>query len=89
VILGVARAVGETAPIVLTAFGADQVNVNPFSGPQTSLPLFAFRLLRQPNERQINRGWAALLLLVLIVLVLFLLARFIGSRADKRLGRRR
>jgi len=89
VILGVARAVGETAPIVLTAFGASEVNANPFSGPQNSLPLFAFRFLRQANDRQRDRGWAALLVLVVLVLVLFVLARFIGSRADKRLGRRR
>ena len=89
VILGVARAVGETAPIVLTAFGASEVNTNPFSGPQNSLPLFAFRLLREPNVRQVDRGWAALLILVLLVLMLFVLARWIGSRGDRRLGRRR
>ncbi len=40
VILGVARAIGETAPVLLTTFGASIMNWNPMSGAQSSLPLF-------------------------------------------------
>jgi phosphate transport system permease protein len=38
VVLGIARAVGETAPLLFTAFGYDLMNANPFSKPQESLP---------------------------------------------------
>jgi phosphate transport system permease protein len=89
VILGVARAVGETAPMLLTAFGADTTNTNPFSGPQSDLPLFVWKLIRLPNETQIQRGWTGALVLVLLVLVLFVTARFLASRSQKKLGRAR
>src|SRR5439155_23849583 len=49
-ILGIARAVGETAPMLLTAFGSDSTNTNPFHGPQSDLPLFVRKLIRLPNE---------------------------------------
>ena len=56
VILGIARAVGETAPMLLTAFGSDTTNTNPFNGPQSDLPLFVWKLIRLPNETQHERG---------------------------------
>ena len=43
VILGVARAVGETAPLIMTSFGSSVMNANPFSGAQMSLPLYIYR----------------------------------------------
>ncbi len=51
VILGVARAIGETAPLIATAFGASQMNANPFHGPQAALP--AVRL--QAAHRELHR----------------------------------
>ena len=51
VILGVALAVGETAPALFTAHGSPRYNFNPFSGPQANLPLQAFQLDPEP-ERQ-------------------------------------
>ena len=52
VVLGIARAVGETAPLLFTAFGADLMNANPFSGPQESLPLFVYRNIRKPEPQR-------------------------------------
>jgi phosphate transport system permease protein len=49
VVLGIARAVGETAPLLFTAFGYDLMNSNPFRGPQESLPLFVYRNIRKPD----------------------------------------
>ena len=49
VVLGIARAVGETAPLLFTAFGYDLMNANPFKGPQESLPLFVYRNIRKPD----------------------------------------
>jgi phosphate transport system permease protein len=88
VILGIARAVGETAPMLLTSFGADTTNTNPFSGPQSDLPLFVWKLILLPNETQKQRAWAGALILVLLVLVLFVTARMISTRSQKRLGAR-
>jgi phosphate transport system permease protein len=84
VVLGIARAVGETAPLLFTAFGYDLMNSNPFAGPQESLPLFVYRNIRKPDASAIARGFAGALVLMLIVLALFFLARFIGRDRSKR-----
>ena len=49
VVLGIARIVGETAPLLFTSFGYDLMNANPTSGAQESLPLFVFRTCRSPT----------------------------------------
>lgn len=84
VVLGIARAVGETAPLLFTAFGYDLMNSDPFHGAQESLPLFVYRNIRQPDVSSIERGFAGALVLMIIVLALFALARFIGR---DRMGR--
>jgi len=85
-LLAVARAIGETAPMLLTAFGSDSMNLNPFHGPQSDLPLFVYKLLFLPNKTQIDRAWTGALVLVLLVLVLFVTARLVARRGLKRLG---
>jgi phosphate transport system permease protein len=89
VILGIARAVGETAPMLLTAFGSNNTNVNLLHGPQSDLPLFAYSLIRLPNKAQNDRAWTGALVLVLIVLVLFVTARLVSNRSQRKLGRSR
>jgi phosphate transport system permease protein len=86
VILGVARAVGETAPLIMTAFGASILNVNPFKEAQASLPLMIYSLIRSPQQAQVDRAWTGAFVLISLVLVLFTLARVLGGRAG---GRRR
>lgn len=87
-ILGVARVVGETAPVLLTAFGSASTNYDPMTGPQSDLPLFVWSLLRQPNAVQIQRAWTGALVLVSLVLVLFTLARVISNRGSNLKGTR-
>lgn len=82
-ILGVARAVGETAPLIMTAFGSFSTNWNPFAGPQASLPLFVYGLYKQPYDTQVDRAWTGALVLIVMVLGLFTLARVLGNRAGK------
>lgn len=84
VVLGIARAVGETAPLLFTAFGYDLMNANPFAGSQESLPLFVYRNIRKPDVSAIDRGFAGALVLLIIVLLLFAIARFIGRDRSKR-----
>ncbi len=88
VILGIARAVGETAPLLFTAFGYDLMNTNPFNGPQESLPLFVYRNIKKPAVSAIERGFAGALVLMLLVLALFAIARFIGRDRSRRSSRR-
>lgn len=89
VILGMARVIGETAPLILTIGGAFVINANPFSGKQDSLPYFVYRLVRFPQEAQIDRAWTGALVLLMLVLVLFVIARVIGGRGPDHIGRLR
>jgi phosphate transport system permease protein len=82
-VLGVSRIAGETAPLLMTAFGSDAVNTNPLHGAQSSLPLFAFSRVRAALPTQIARGWAGALVLIVLVLALFTLARAVAARGRK------
>jgi phosphate transport system permease protein len=84
VMLGVARIFGETAPILLVTFGTDSINLDPFHGPQSSLPLFVFQQASQPNPTAIDRAWTGALTLILIVMILNLTARLVARRAGAR-----
>lgn len=89
VLLGIARIVGETAPLLFTAFGASIMNLNAFSKPQESLPLEVFTNVRQAQPVLINLAYQAGFVLMAIVLVLFVAARFFGrTRGGKRLKQR-
>lgn len=79
VILGVARGVGETAPVLLTAGFTAGFNNNPLEGPQVSLPLYIFTYVRLPSSEMIARAYGAAMTLLIIVLVLFVAARMIGG----------
>ena len=85
VILGAARAIGETAPVLLTAGATNHVNLNPFAGPMMSLPLMAFTLTQSPDPGDIARGFAAGAVLLVLVLVLFSIARAVGGRGPGQL----
>jgi phosphate transport system permease protein len=96
VILGVARAVGETAPLILTAFGASVMNANPLHDPQEALPQYVYTYIRQsnPGTGPYARAWAAAAVLSGLVLLLFTMARLFGSLTsiearEARAGRRR
>jgi phosphate transport system permease protein len=92
VILGCARVVGETAPVLLVAGGSAGMNWNPFSGVQNSLPYFIWENYKSPSDELNSLAWGASVALLLIVLVLFVGARLIGGRApgeSKRRARRR
>jgi len=88
IILGTARGIGETSPVLLTAGYATAYNWDPFSGPMVSLPLATFSLTRSPEPNQIARGFGAAAVLMLVVLLLFVLARVIGGRGPGELTAR-
>lgn len=80
VILATAHGIGETAPVLLTSGFTGVMNLNPFSGPQTPLPLAALDLVRSPVPGMVSRGFATAAFLLLVVLVLFIIARLIGGQ---------
>lgn len=88
VILGTARGIGETSPVLLTAGFTKYMNANPFGGPQVSLPLATFDFIKSPQPNEVARGFGTAALLLLLVLVLFILARTIGGRGPGRPTRR-
>jgi len=82
VVLAIARVIGETAPLLVTVGLAQGVNWNPFDGRMTTLPVFTYYQYVQPGlppEAGQDRSWAAALTLVLIVMVLFSLARILST----------
>ncbi len=88
VILGLARGIGETAPVLLTAGYTASLNVNPTKNPMVSLPLASYELVKSPSETLIARGFGAAAALMILVLVLFSLARVLGGRPAGRLSKR-
>jgi len=79
VILGIARVVGETAPLLLTIGGADAINLNPTQGNMSAFPYYVWKNLLIGSENAISRAWLGVFVLMIIVLVFFTLARYLGS----------
>ena len=75
VMLAVARAAGETAPLLFTALGSRLINVGDFSKPMDALPIFIYVNARQPYEALNEQAWSAALLLLLFVLTVNILVR--------------
>jgi len=65
------------------------MNVNPFSGPQSGLPILIWDFIRKnPTPNMIDRGFGAGLALMIMVLVLFTAARLLGGKAPGEMTRR-
>jgi phosphate transport system permease protein len=77
-ILGVARGVGETSPVLLTSGVANFLVLNPMDGVMNSLPLFIFSGARSPEPMMIERAFAAATVLLVLVLALFVVARVVA-----------
>jgi phosphate transport system permease protein len=80
VILGVARGVGETSPVLLTSGASTYFNANPVQDPMNSLPLFVFSAVRSGEPVFIERGFGAATVLLAVVLVLFALTRLLARQ---------
>src|SRR5262249_21641239 len=88
VLLGAARGLGETSPVLITAGFGSSLNFNLFSGPMVSLPLATFVFSRSPEKTIIARGFGSAAVLLTVVLVLFALARVLGGRPPSELSPR-
>jgi len=74
-LLGLARIMGETAPLLMTTFRTDVTNLNPFSGQMTLLPTYINAFVLDPNDTSQHRAWGAALVLFLLVGVIFISTR--------------
>lgn len=79
IILATARGVGETSPVLLTSGFTAALNLDPTQGPMVSLPLAIFEFVKSPEPNMIARGFGTAAVLMLLVLVLFAMARILGS----------
>ena len=80
---------GGIAYLALTAGYTATLNLNPSANPMVSLPLAAYELVKAPQETLIARGFGAAAVLMVLVLVLFIIARIIGGRGPDHIGRLR
>ena len=79
-LLAVARAAGETAPLLFCIGAAASVNTNVFSGANTALPSQIFANANQPYVGAQDRGWGAALTLIVLCFILMIAARLVTAR---------
>jgi phosphate transport system permease protein len=78
-LLAVARAAGETAPLLFTAFGAHILLLDP-NGPMQTLPLSVYQNALQPFKSLQDQAWGAALVLIVLVLGINLVSRWVLRR---------
>jgi phosphate transport system permease protein len=79
-LLAVARAAGETAPLLFTILTVTTANPNVFSGPNTAIPSQIFANATSSFTGAQARAWGAALTLIVIAFVLMIAARFVTAR---------
>jgi phosphate transport system permease protein len=78
--LAVARAAGETAPLLLTIGVTNVVHANPFHGANNTLSQVVWFNSQSPFAAATDRAWGAALTLIVIVFVFTVVARIVSSR---------
>jgi phosphate transport system permease protein len=79
-LLAVARAAGETAPLLFTAFAINATNYD-LGKPMNSLPLQIWNDVRQAQDRLVERAWGSALALIVLILLLTIPARILSRRS--------
>jgi phosphate transport system permease protein len=82
-LLAVARAAGETAPLIFTVGAAKASNWNPFSGTNTSLSLQIYSNAKESFSTAQARAWGAALTLILLAFVFTFAARALSKRFSR------
>jgi len=81
VVLGVAIISGETAPLIYTAFGNNDMNPNLFHGPQGTLTLILWENIFAAQKVVVQLAFTSAFVLLTLVLILFVVARLLGRRS--------
>ena len=83
IMLAVARGLGETAPVLLTALGNDFINTNP-TQPMDAVPLRVYNYAQSAVVNQPPQAWAGAICLLVMVLALSIGARVLSARQQRR-----
>jgi phosphate transport system permease protein len=84
--LAIARAAGETAPLLFTCALAGQTTDWNVTHSVNSIPLTIFSYSEAPDEALHQQAWALAFVLIAFVLVTSLTARFLLDRSRRKLG---
>jgi phosphate transport system permease protein len=79
IILSIARIVGETAPLIFTAFGSPYISTSLFK-PIETLPHLIYTYATSPYDDWINLAWGASFILLVLVLLLNIITKLITKR---------
>jgi phosphate transport system permease protein len=79
-LLAVARAAGETAPLLFTILTVEATNTNIFSGANTALSTQIFVNATSPYVGAESRAWGSALTLIAIAFILMIIARVVTAR---------
>jgi phosphate transport system permease protein len=82
-LLAVARAAGETAPLLFTILTVEATNPNLFSGADTALSTQIFVNATQPYTGAVDRAWGSALTLIAIAFILMIVARLVTARFNR------
>ena len=85
IILGIARVIGETAPLLLTVNNTNGTQLD-MTQPMASLPTYIYQFIANTYDTSVQRAWGAALMVLFLVTVLFTLARVVsrGKFGSKR-----
>jgi phosphate transport system permease protein len=78
ILLGVARVIGETAPLLTTTFAANNTSLNVINGGLATLPTYIYNYISLGFDTSYQRAWGAALVLMILVGILFGTARYIS-----------
>lgn len=84
-ILAIARGIGETAIVLITSGASSFLTFNPAQNPMNSLPLFIYTAYISHEPTAIARGFGAASVLLTMVVLLFVIVRFLSR--DKAAAR--
>lgn len=88
-ILAVARGIGETSPVLIASGYATFMVTQPFHGVMSSLPLSVYNSVIAPEPQAVVRGYATAAVLLMLVLVLFVIARLLARPPSAKPSLRR
>lgn len=87
-VLAVARAAGETAPLILltSVYDGSRASFNPFEA-LPNIPTTIFRLSEEPSPEALSQAWGAGFILLSFIMVTSVTARIVLARTRERTAR--
>jgi phosphate transport system permease protein len=82
-LLGIARVIGETAPLLLTTIPSQDTNLNPFAGPISTMPTYVYAYVTDPHDALQHRAWSGSFIMLVVVAIVFALARIVSTKRTK------